>query len=323
MDLADNHFMILISVGAFFCNLLIILSIINLYKKRKSRQVIVAKIKAYQANDITGGMSDDFHVDHSNKRPAVTRLFELLGGFFQRKKKTAEGYSSRLRFLRAGLRWQKPSSIFFGLKFFFGSAASLAFLVLGLTVIPLENHQVIIVSAVLTALAGFFLPELWLHYRTRKRQEAILKGFPDALDLLVVCVEAGMGLDGAFSRVANEIRFAHPDISEELHILNLELRAGKSRPEALKNLSLRAGLPVIEAFVSLMVQADRFGTSVGTALKTYSESYRTERLQKAEEKAAKLSVKMVFPLIFFIFPALFSVLMGPSVIRIYNALIQK
>ena len=168
------------------------------------------------------------------------------------------------------------------------------------------------------ALLGFYLPDIYLKLKIRRRKDKIVKGFPDALDLLVVCVEAGMGLDAAINRVAEEIRLSSQVISDEFKILNLELRAGKSRIEALRNLGVRTDVEEVRSFATLLVQTDRFGTSVAQALRVHSDSMRIRRYQKAEELAAKLPVKLMFPLIFFIFPAIFVVVVGPAAIQIYH-----
>ncbi len=132
-----------------------------------------------------------------------------------------------------------------------------------------------------------------------------------------------MGIDGAFNRVAQELKMSNPELSDEFKLLNLELRAGKSRKSALRNLSVRSGLEEVESLVTLLIQTDKFGTSVASALRIYSDSFRTQRYQRAEEKAAKLTVKLIFPLIMLIFPALFVVIMGPAAISIYQNFIAK
>ena len=180
-----------------------------------------------------------------------------------------------------------------------------------------------VMAGVLSALLGFYLPDIWLRQKTDKRKEKILNALPDALDLLVVCVESGMGLDSAIYRVAQEMRLNSPELSDELQLMNLELRAGKSRRDALKNLALRTNLEEINSLVTLLIQTDQFGTSMADALRIYSDSYRTQRYQRAEELAAKLPVKLIFPLVVFIFPALFVVLLGPAGISIYNALLKQ
>jgi tight adherence protein C len=163
---------------------------------------------------------------------------------------------------------------------------------------------------------GLYLPHIWLHLHTSRRKEKICEGFPDTLDLLVVCVEAGMGLDAAINRVAEEMRMVNRVISDELQMLNLELRAGKPRMDALRGLAFRTDLDDVKSLVTLLIQADRFGTSVAQALRIHADSMRTKRYQKAEEKAAQLPVKLLLPLIFCIFPSLFIAILGPAAIQI-------
>jgi len=177
-----------------------------------------------------------------------------------------------------------------------------------------------VLLTVLAALIGFYLPVLWLRIRIARRKEEILRGFPDALDLLVVCVEAGVGLDAAINRVGEEMRLSNKVLSEEFRLLSLELRAGKLRRDALRNFALRTDLEDVSSFVTLLIQTDRFGTSVAQAVRVQSDFMRNRRHQRAEEMAAKLPVKLVFPLILFIFPSLFVVILGPAVIRIFRVL---
>jgi tight adherence protein C len=185
------------------------------------------------------------------------------------------------------------------------------------------SYQVATAVGVATALFGFYLPNIWLRYKTDKRKEKLLEALPDALDLLVVCVEAGMGLDGAINRVAQEIKLKCSELSEELTFLNLELRAGKPRHDALRNLALRSDLEEMKSLVTLLIQTDKFGTSIAQALRVYSDSYRTQRFQRAEELAAKIPVKLVFPLVLFILPALFVAIVGPAAIRIYQNIFSR
>jgi tight adherence protein C len=167
---------------------------------------------------------------------------------------------------------------------------------------------------------GFLLPELWLTLRVQRRQHKIRLALADVLDLLVVCVEAGLGLDQALVRVAEELRLAHPELSEELQLVHLEMRVGKSRLEALRELGARTGVDDIKALVAMLIQTDRFGTSVAQSLRVHADSMRTKRRQRAEEAAAKAPVKMVPVLVFFIFPALFVVILGPAVITLLRQL---
>ncbi len=158
--------------------------------------------------------------------------------------------------------------------------------------------------------------------RTSRRKNKILEGLPDALDLMVVCVETGMGLDATINRVAEEIGLGHKILSDELKLMNLEIRAGKSREDALRDLATRTGLEDMNSLVTLLIQTDRFGTSVAQALRVYSDSVRTKRYQRAEEIAAKLPIKLMLPLILLIFPSLFVVILGPAAVRVYRMFLQ-
>lgn len=165
-------------------------------------------------------------------------------------------------------------------------------------------------------LAGFLLPDMWLSWRVSHRQRRIVIALPDALDLLVVCVEAGMGLDQALFRVAQELRISYPELSDELQLVNLEMRVGRSRIDSLRELAVRTGVEDVKSFVTMLIQTDRFGTDLAQSLRIHSDNLRTKRRQRAEEAAAKTTVKMIPALVFLIFPAMFAVLLGPAVISI-------
>jgi tight adherence protein C len=172
-------------------------------------------------------------------------------------------------------------------------------------------------------LGGYLVPELWLSRRVAARQQIIRLALPDALDLLVICVEAGLGLDQSLMRVSQELRVAHPELCDELDLVTAEIRVGKSRIEALRELANRTGVDDVKALVAMLIQTDRFGTSVAQSLRTHSEDLRTKRRQRAEEMAAKTTVKMVPALVFFIFPALFVVILGPAVIILYRQFVVR
>jgi tight adherence protein C len=173
----------------------------------------------------------------------------------------------------------------------------------------------------LSGFLGWFAPELWLLSKVKSRQKRLRLSLPDAMDLLVICVEVGLGLDQALLKVSEEIQIVHPELSYELHLVNLEMRVGKTRLDALRELGQRTGLDDIKALVSILVQTDRFGTSIVQALRTFSDELRTKRRQRAEEMSAKVSVKMVPALVFFIFPALMVVILGPAVLTIMHSLL--
>jgi tight adherence protein C len=174
---------------------------------------------------------------------------------------------------------------------------------------------------VLSAFLGAALPDLWLNWAIRRRQERIQLALPDALDLQVVCVEAGLGLDQSLRRIAQELVGTHRELSEELQLLGLELNAGKARAEALRDLARRTEVEDLKSLVAVLIQTDRFGTGIADSLRVFSDSLRTKRRQRAEEFAAKMGVKMIPPLFLFILPATFVVVVGPAVVGIATALI--
>jgi tight adherence protein C len=211
----------------------------------------------------------------------------------------------------------------FALSIFYGTKASLivAFpfaVLLASPFFPRITTDKLLFAALGAAVLGSLLPSMWLDRRVLSRQRALRVGFPDALDLLVVCVEAGLGLAPALQRVADEVSVSHPELGAELSLVNAEMRAGVERTQALRNLAERTGLSDIRGLVTLMVQTLRFGTGIADALRVYSEEFRDKRMQAAEEQAAKIGTKMIFPLAFCIFPSFFLVAIGPAVLAVID-----
>ena len=180
-----------------------------------------------------------------------------------------------------------------------------------------------IVPALVLAVIGYLLPGFFLEWKISKRKGRIRNGLPDALDLLIVCVEAGIGLDQAVQKAAEELEVSHPDVAEELATITIEMRAGKPRREAFRNFADRTKVEDVQSFVAMLAQTDRFGTSIAQALRTFAESSRTKRRQRAEEAAAKLGVKLVFPLVLFLFPAMYVVTLGPAVIQFIRIFFEQ
>ncbi len=207
------------------------------------------------------------------------------------------------------------------LTLYVGSRVLLAFIGL-MVVIAATGFKSLILMVSITAFC-FFLPRFVLKRMIRDRQLRITLALPDALDLTVICVEAGLALDQALMRVGEDLHHAHPDLSDEFHLVNLEMRAGKPRVEALRNLSERTGVDDIRALVGTLVQTDRFGTSVAQALRVHSDSLRTERRQRAEEQAAKTTIKMIIPLVVFVLPSIIFVTLGPAVIELVRTLMPE
>jgi tight adherence protein C len=229
-------------------------------------------------------------------------------------KSPSEVSETRAWLMQAGYREARQLTIYFGLRGFLAVAALLVVIVTG------WGHGNPTLFVALPAL-GYILPRFVLKRMIKARQMAIRLALPDALDLTVICVEAGLGLDQSLQRVAQELKSSHPALSDELGLVHLEMRAGKPRPEALRNLALRTGVDDVRALVAVLVQTDRFGTGISQALRVHSDALRTERRQRAEEAAAKVSVKMVPVLVFFIFPAMFFVSLGPAAIAIIRVLL--
>ncbi len=223
------------------------------------------------------------------------------------------------RLMRAGIRNPGALKMLYGAKIILGLGLPLA-ASLALASSPLDSDRKLVVVACALAL-GFFGPNEYVRMRARRRQKAIRRGLPNALDLLVVCVESGLGLDQAIMQVAKELELAHPEISQEFTLVNLELRAGKRRLEALRNLAERSAVDELKKLVAVPIQADRFGTGIAQSLRGHSDYMRVQARQVAEEKAAKLGVKLVFPIFFCILPSLFVVTVGPVMVRIIRELI--
>ena len=216
----------------------------------------------------------------------------------------------------AGYRTESSLITYKSARLASGIGFSLIFLFLT-ALIPMQpGVRLLAVGGLL--LAGFILPKLVLRNLARRRQHRLRLSLPDALDLLVICVEAGMGLNHAMVKVAEEVAQTHPEISEELKLVNVELRAGRSRSEALRNFGERTGVDDIIALAAMLIQADRFGTSITRSLRVHSDALRTERIQRAEEAAAKTTIKLIFPLMFCIFPALLTVILGPAFLNLMN-----
>lgn len=221
-----------------------------------------------------------------------------------------QGSKTELMMVRAGYRSPNAALAIQGVKILLPAA------LVGIVFATGIYRQNPFVFPLLAAVVGFLVPDLWLSSRVRARQHRLRKGLPDGLDLLVICVEAGLGLDQALLRVAQELRIAHAELSDELQRVNLEMRVGKTRIEALRELARRTGLEDIKSLVTMLIQTERFGTSIAQSLRVHSDDLRTKRRQRAEEMSAKTSVKMVPALVFFIFPALMVVILGPAVLAI-------
>ncbi|HUC30362.1 MAG TPA: type II secretion system F family protein [Candidatus Acidoferrum sp.] len=222
---------------------------------------------------------------------------------------------SRTRALLIQAGYRDPAHV----NYYFGARIAMAALGFGLVLLITRDRLNLPLLIGVTGL-GFILPRFMLKRKIKERQQRIRLALPDALDLTVICVEAGLALDHALMRVGQDLHHAHPDLSEEFHLVNLEMRAGKPRAEALRNLVDRTGVDDIRSLVGTLIQTDRFGTSVAQALRVHSDSLRTERRQRAEEQAAKTTIKMVPPLVIFVLPSIIFVTIGPAVISLIRQL---
>lgn len=226
----------------------------------------------------------------------------------------------RLRFLHAGIRNPDARLVYFAAK------SILPLVLAGLAFLSLRGASggeglTLLFYILAAALVGCYLPNLVIWLSIRSRQREIFESFPDAADLMLVCVEAGLGLDAGLTRVADEIRRKSLALAEELHLTNLEIRAGGTREKALRNLALRTGVEEIATFSTMLTQADKFGTSIGDSLRVFSDDLRHKRQIRAEERAAKVPTKLLFPLVVCIFPAIIMVILGPAIITIVRTVL--
>ncbi len=225
----------------------------------------------------------------------------------------------RIKFFNAGIRNTDAGLIYFGAK----TLLPLAFAILTFLALRSidQSNLTLLFYVMLAALLGCYLPNLLLHWTIRRRQREIFESFPDAADLMLVCVEAGLGLDASLTKVAEEIQLQSVGLAEELHLANLEMRAGGTREKSLRNLALRTGVEEIGTFATMLNQADKFGTSIGESLRVFSDDLRHKRQIRAEELAAKIPTKMLLPLVLCIFPSIIMVIMGPAAIQIIRTLL--
>lgn len=237
---------------------------------------------------------------------------------FARPKEELELHKTQQDLYRAGYRSPQAVQTFFAMKAVLTVTFALVVMV-GVQFFPEVSAQKVILYTAAGAALGLLLPNYILSKKLAGRMKLLRNGFPDALDLLVVCVESGLGLGPAIQRVADEISVSHPELSLELATVNAEMRAGMPREEALRNLADRTGLPDIRGLVGLLVQSMRFGTSIADALRIYSEEFRDKRMQAAEEQAAKIGTRMIFPLVLCMFPVFFVVAVGPAALRIIDS----
>lgn len=249
---------------------------------------------------------------YSKKLAKFLKPFSALA----RPTKSDELSRARVNMVRAGLRGENSLEIFMGLKLFLAPVLTIAFLQLNSSMGSVVEFPVDIVLAIWICAFVFFVPNMWLNGKIKERQQALERALPDAMDLLVTCVEAGLGLDAAMWRVSQELTLSSPILAEELNQTFLEVQAGVTRADSFRRLADRTGVEDLRSLAAMLIQTDIFGTSVARALRIHSESMRIKRMQQAEEKAAMVSVKMTIPLVLCILPSLIAVVMGPAIVMI-------
>lgn len=255
--------------------------------------------------------------------PWIERIIKLTGPLanLSLPKEGWENSMLRTRFMNAGFRNTSAPAIYFAAKTILAIGLPLIAFFLLRSTPGKQSGNALLFWLFSAAALGYYLPNLLLKNTIARRQREIFETFPDALDLMTVCVEAGLAMDAALARVAAEIGLKSEVLSDELNLVTLELRAGSSKEKALRNLALRTGVEDVDALVAMLIQSERFGTSIAASLRVQSDQLRTKRRQRAEEQAAKIALKLLFPLIFFIFPSLLVVLMGPAFIQITRVLL--
>lgn len=305
---------LLASVLAFASVLLLGFGVLGVRREAGRLERLRGKVAGFAGLNDTGAPAE----------PALVRLGRALAGVVRSlgarlgPKEQDSLDQTRLDLVRAGLRGPSAVQAFHGAKAALMLIPPCLFLGVVFLLPQAPSLQITIIGALALASLGTLMPGMWLRRRMAARRLTLLCELPDALDLLVVCVESGMGLDQAIHRVSEELRESAPVISAELRTMTLEMRAGRQRQQALKDLAERTGIEDVQSLVTLLVQADTFGISVARTLRVYSDTLRTSRFQRAEETAAKLPTKLMFPLVLCIFPVLFVVLIGPAVLQLVH-----
>ncbi len=312
MDIIKIIYLVLI----FFTVFLVVLVVLT--------QLATRPLKARLQFVVDGSKSGVGRIADTFEEPAwITRIVELTQPMakFSLPSEGWEKSKLRIRFMNAGYRSGMAPTLFFIVKTLLTFTFPAIFVLYTIISGTIIKSNVFLLFIVGLSAIGYFLPNAFLARRIAYRKREIFESFPDAMDLIIVCVEAGLGLDAALARVGEEMHMRSPILGDELHLINLELRAGSSRERALRNLALRTGVEDIDTLVAMLVQSDRFGTSIADALRVHADSLRTKRRFRAEEAAAKIALKLLFPLIFFIFPSMLLVLLGPAFIGINTILL--
>jgi tight adherence protein C len=291
---------------------ILLMAVISIYGYR-------AYVRPSRIYDRVGGIAQaavETETVSVKPRDVVVRVFEQIGE--QIPLSPADQTVTKRDLVMAGFRSEGAIRIFFGIKVIF--CIVMFFFALMLHRHITDNPVLRIVFLIAATGGGYFAPGFYLEKEVKKRQQLLRMSLPDALDMMVVSVEAGLGLDQALQYVAREIEVNHAELSDELSLVGLEMRAGKRRAEALRNLAERTGEEELRKLVAILIQTDRFGTSMGESLRTHSDFMRMRRKQEAEERAAKVGVKLVFPIFLFILPSMMIVAAGPAMLSLFNDL---
>lgn len=262
--------------------------------------------------------------EHGGAQSTEAAIESLLQPFVKWSMPTMESQTSEIRIALSQAGWRSNAAV----VIFYGSKTVLAIGLPGIALVlqsifdPGSSLLGMLTIGILLCGLGYYLPDMVLRQAVRLRQRELFESFPDALDLLRVCISAGLGLDSAINRVARQLSLKSRALSEDFLLLTLELRAGLAKEQALRNLALRTGLEEVNGLVAMLIQSEKFGTSVSESLRIHAESLRAQRRMKAQEKAAKVPVKLTVPMILCIFPALFVVILGPAVLNILRAFIN-
>lgn len=259
--------------------------------------------------------------DPMQKSSWIAAAANIVGPFAKLSTPTDDWTTSplRIKFINAGIRHPDARFIFFGAKTLLPLVFAAGAFLLVRTTSNVEGISLLF-WVFLPALIGCYLPNIFLHWKRSVRKREIFENFPDAADLMLVSVEAGLGLDAALVRVADEMQMKSIALAEELHLTNLEMRAGATREKSLRNLALRTAVEEIGTFATMLTQADKFGTSIGDSLRVFSDDLRHKRQMRAEEMASKVPTKMLFPLVVCIFPSIIMVIIGPAAIQIIRTI---
>jgi len=299
---------LLISIGAFAVLTAVISYFGYRYYTRPGR--------VYEQLGGAAAVSAPLDNTESQTNDTVVTVIEQIGGVVPINPEDASVLAGDL--IAAGFRSPNAVGVYLGLRIIFAALVVVAALAFRTSITANPVLQIVIPIA--AGFGGWFGPSFFLDWLVQRRQERLRFGLPDALDLMVVCVEAGLGLDQAMQHVARELRDVHPDIAEELNTVNLEIRGGKRRVDALRNLVERTAEPELRKLVAVLIQTDRFGTSVADSLRTHSDFMRVRRRQEAEERAGKVGVKLVFPIFFLILPSMLVVVAGPGLLQVFKYL---